>query len=95
MNESIQISDHWQLSSVGRRHGWVRKLTPDEQRELVKILQKFEFLNLAFNDSNDRADITYNLVAVGSGSGTASGKEAREVRQLIEKFVNGTRVAAR
>ena len=42
MNECIQTSDHWQLSSVGRRHGWVRKLESDEQRMLVRAMQSFE-----------------------------------------------------
>ena len=99
LNETLQISDHWQFSSVGRRHGWIRKLEPDEQRQLVKAMQVFDTLEwshteeVAPTEAHDH--ISYTLTARGSGEGPATKKEARELAELLEKFTNAKRVVSR
>ena len=85
LNETVQISDHWQLSSVGRRHGWVRKLDPEEQRLLVKLTQSFDRLHLS-ERSEEGDGVSFTLVARGTGEGVASRKEAAALGQLLEKL---------
>lgn len=96
MNECVQISDHWQLSSVGRRHGWVRKLEPDEQRMLVKAMKNFEFLDWTEDGSPEaKHQVSSKLTARGLGEGTASKKDAEALGKLVQKFISAKRIASR
>ena len=99
LNEALQISDHWQLSSVGRRHGWIRKLESDEQRQLVKAMQVFDTLKWCHledgKDPEAHDKISYTLTARGSGEGHATRKEAEELANLLEKLTNAKRVVSR
>ncbi|MDF1811033.1 MAG: hypothetical protein P1V20_02430 [Verrucomicrobiales bacterium] len=96
LNECILISDHWQLTSVGRRHGWVRKLEPDEQRQLVRAMQGFESLVWTQNDDPEiPGDTSMTLTARGSGEGVASKKDAEALGELVQKFVSARRIASR
>lgn len=96
MNECIQISDHWQLSSVGRRHGWIRKLEPDEQRMLVRAMQGFETL-VWKNEADPKSPhhTSSILTAKGSGEGLASKEEAANLDELVQKLINAKRIASR
>ena len=90
LNDSIQISDHWQLSSVGRTHGWMRKLSVDEQKELVKQLQNFAVLH-----SSSEGETTTSIIAKGSGEGNGTPEDAAALSRLVKKFIGARRVASR
>lgn len=91
LNDTIQISDHWQLSSVGRSHGWVRKLDPIEQRKLVKALQHFSFLSHQESNTEERDGIAIRIVARGSGERMGAADDAEEITELIGKFIDANK----
>lgn len=90
LNDTIQISDHWQLSSVGRRHGWMRKLDVAEQKELVKALHNFSSLQSFSEDETETM-----IVAKGTGEGHGTPEDAEALSELIKKFVGAKRIASR
>lgn len=91
-NDTIQISDHWQLSSVGRNHGWVRKLDPFEQRDVVKALLGFSFLE---STAEEEDGVDLSLIARGAGDGEATTEEVDALHRLVRKLVTDSGIAAR
>ena len=90
LNDSIQISDHWQLSSVGRTHGWMRKLSVEEQKELVRALHNFALL-----ESSSEGETNTSITAKGLGEGFGTTDDAAALTKLVKKFIGARRIASR
>lgn len=74
----------------------MRKLEPDEQRELVRAMQSFESMVWTRErDPDVENDTAMTLTARGSGAGVATREDAEALGKLIKKFISARPIASR
>ncbi len=86
LNDTIQVSDHWQLSSVGREHGWIRKLDADEQKQIVRAMTKFGS-SIHHVKPDKKTGVRHTLVAKGFGTGEPEKRDLEVLADLLDTLV--------
>lgn len=88
LNDSIQVTDDWQLIVVTRSSSFVRRLDGDEQMALREILKRFAVLSYSHSDGGpDVADgMSSTIVARGWGEGKGTKADAKALGELLGKL---------